>query len=106
MSEQEKKKLSDTQEFDLDEILKEFAGEAAQPDPMAGDTVRMEVPEDIPEPDPMAGDTVRLDLPVQSPEGDTVALPQPDTSEEKTEPFGEQWQPQYEQPQTNWEQTF
>ena len=87
------------QDFDLDEILKEFGnGEAASVEKAP------EVPEAAPA-DPMAGDTVRLDTvairgaarnaaPLEE-EAEPAPAPMP---AEDTTAFTGQWEPEYEQP--------
>lgn len=93
------------QEFDLDDIIKEFkdqpdteeqsATEEA-PQPVSGDTVSVS---------PVSADTVRLDVIPQGnatvrnaapiDDEDELRLP---PQEEKAEPYSEAWEPEYEQP--------
>lgn len=99
------------QEFSLDDIIREFGGEPApeepaeqeeaevpakeetvqepeQPAPVTGDTIRLEKI-------PMAQGTVRNAKPItdEEPEPEIPAAPQ-----ETTEPYSDQWEPEYEQP--------
>ena len=103
MNENENNLLPEEQEFDLDDILKEFSDEpaveeeaapvlpdepaVAEEEPLEGDTVRIELPKEHVVAD-IAAETIRLDpVPEQEP-----------ASAEPEESFGEKWQPQYEQP--------
>ena len=102
------------EEFNLDDIMKEFS-----PEEEAAEEAAEELPEEIPgepaEIPEVTGDTVRLDLPVKEKPaevvGDTVRFealgseeeeaseqrPQM-PAEEKAEPFSDSWEPEYEQP--------
>lgn len=111
----EKEKLYQTGDFNLDDILKEFGGEALPAD--AEEDIRI-WGENGPEPEPVSGDTVRLDTvaqavrqqeasagaddtvrftPVEEPE-EEVTVYQPPRQAEKAEPFSDSWEPEYEQP--------
>jgi len=108
MNENENRQDPELQEFDLDEILKEFAPEEEQPGELLPE------PEAEPEPEEqLGGDTVRIQLPQHrtftDPTAETVRLDRIDAIEEpaappepeqqpREEPFSEQWQPDYEQP--------
>ncbi len=93
-----KKELSE--EFDLDEIVKEFAPEEApEPAEAAEETVRLDLPakKEVSE---TTADTVRFE-PLRSSQAEEAeeepprtAAPQP----EKAEPYSENWEPEYEQP--------
>lgn len=97
------------QELNLDDIMKEFAPETEET--LREDISQEEQPEEAePQAQMVNDDTIRVELPrkqaCEDPLGDTVRLenieqlakearePQP----EKGEPFGEKWQPEYEQP--------
>ena len=112
----------ETQEFSLEDIMKEFSGDgevpeeetgeetpvpAEQESAVSGDTVRIEVPQSSVQEEVNMDATIRLGDAVQM--GDTVRLG--DLSEqaeqqkepmgegaEQTEPFSDQWEPEYEQP--------
>ena len=111
------------QEFDLDDIIKEFADpeeeirektaeeilqeataevlgeeqpqeEAPEEAPAGGDTVRFQ-PVDEPLPESATSDTVRFEpIGEQAP----VAPVEEEPEEEKTEPYSDEWEPEYEQP--------
>ena len=90
------------QEFDLDDIMKEFSGE---PTAEEIETFEEEFPEEAPEPEPeepkqdLTGDTIRLDR-TQIMKG-VVRNAQPIEEEEEPaaqEEFSENWEPEYEQP--------
>ena len=104
----------DTQEFDLEDIMKEFSD---HPDDPKEETQPEEEPQPLPRPEQTAtSDTVRLDTKaVQSATSDTVRLDTKAvekatrkeqkvrgavriTKDESQEPFSEQWEPEYEQP--------
>ena len=113
MNENEKLQEQESLELNLDDIMKEFApeeggiledpvleeqeenqeaGEAAENMPeVTGDTVRVELPQHRKVENDL-GDTVRLDNIEQL--AQEVQIPQ----EGKPEAYGENWQPQYEQP--------
>ena len=106
-------KEKEVQEFDLEDIMREFSGEEDQPqEAEAEEAVEAEAQE-------VTGDTVRLDLPLkkqaQADMSDTIRLDgvnaqeEPAPSEpapaadqtplpEKAEPYSEDWEPEYEQP--------
>ncbi len=117
---QELPQFADTQDFSLEDIMKEFgdaeipeeeeqltiAGEPVKQEEvpveeaaaMAGDTVRMPAIQGS----QMAmgmGDTIRVELPHQeeAPEEEEFVPVMP-PQEEETEPFSENWEPDYEQP--------
>ncbi len=97
------------QEFNLDDIIREFGGEPAPEEP--AEQKEAEVPaeeETVQEPEqsaPVTGDTIRLEkIPVAQ---GTVRNAKPITEEEPeipaapqetTEPYSDQWEPEYEQP--------
>ena len=110
----EKDILEEEQEFTLEDIMREFAGEPEtvpeEPDPEQAEPETL--PEEPEEAAPevlteeenaaMAGDTVRLDR-IPDTHG-TVRNAAPVTEEEpapepeKAEPYSEEWEPEYEQP--------
>ena len=66
--------------FGLDAIMREFSGEKeAEPLPVTGDTVRIELPEQPAEAEPVTSDTIRIDLPVS---GDTIRIDLPVNDED------------------------
>ena len=92
--------------FDIPELPDEV-----QP-PVSGDTLRVELPEEMYYPEQVSGDTVRIELPEDDDvrtdmprsgeysevTGDTVSFA-PITDEQlRQEPYAEGWEPQYEQP--------
>ena len=103
------------QEFSLEDIMKEFGSDPEEETPEV--VPEEEIPEDAPEKTTYEGaqplnevsqDTIRLDqIPVtqgkvrnaqiieDEPEEEPVMLP---VEEEKTEPYSEEWEPEYEQP--------
>jgi len=121
MNEHDKNQEPEVQEFDLEDIMREFGSGSETP---AQEDAPAEVPaealpaeEEVPAPQsapaaPVTGDTVRVELPQSQPKeavsGETVRLgnledvadaptPQEDKPEE-AEPFSENWQPEFEQP--------
>lgn len=113
MNENEQLQEQESPELNLDDIMKEFApeeGEILEEAVLEEVEQTQETEEPAQETAEAAGDTVRIDLPqhhaVSNDLGDTVRLEnieqlaqQTQTQqEEKTEDFGESWQPQYEQP--------
>ena len=113
MNENEQLQEQESPELNLDDIMKEFApeeGEILEEAVLEEVEQTQETEEPAKETAEAAGDTVRIDLPqhhaVSNDLGDTVRLEnieqlaqQTQTQqEEKTEDFGESWQPQYEQP--------
>lgn len=106
-------------EFDLDDILKEFAGEPLPEGEEPSPEEPREAPEELPEKKTVTGDTVRLDHiadavaaseaahgekgePEEAPE-EAEAEPErkpegPPPLEENPEPFSESWEPEYDQP--------
>ena len=104
----------DLQEFSLEDIMKEFGSEPEpqeeqpveqiQPEePLAEEAVEEEAPA---QPEDMGGTTIRFEkIPDVTPtvrgaqhiddEDDPILPPEP---EEKTEPYSEEWEPEYEQP--------
>ncbi len=113
MNENENLQEQENPELNLDDIMKEFAPEEGeiledaaleeaeaeeenqQPDQepveAAGDTIRIELPQHRPVENDM-GDTIRLENIEQLAKDDQEPKP------EEKEAFGENWQPQYEQP--------
>ena len=113
------------QEFDLDDIIKEFAdpdeeirektaeeilqeatAEVTAPQepqeeepqaqaPAGGDTIRFQ-PVDEPLPESATSDTVRFE-PIGDPREEEEPAPQ-EPEEEKAEPYSDEWEPEYEQP--------
>jgi len=108
----------DEQEFTLDEIMKEFGSEESEPS--SEETVLPDVAEETPvQEEPVSeeppvqeasfvgGDTIRMDAvkfttgevhnaqPIDDEDEQPAAPIQP---EEQTEPFSEEWEPDYEQP--------
>ena len=115
MNENENLREQEPQELNLDDIMKEFAPEEGEiPEAAILEELEQELPEEIPQEDPQEafGDTVRIELPprrsVQDEMGDTVRLEnieqlanetrEPQAQPEKAEPYGDKWQPDYEQP--------
>lgn len=125
MDNQDKEKLEGQEEleFDLDDILKEFAGEPGEPLPTGEEepaTMEAEVPaadeKAEPEPEaPVTGDTIRLDSVAEAvaahaeaaapeageaPQEMSQEAPQSDAEEpeEAPEPYSEDWEPEYEEP--------
>ena len=113
MNENEQLQEQESPELNLDDIMKEFApeeGEILEEAVLEEVEQTQETAEPAQETAEAAGDTVRIDLPqhhaVSNDLGDTVRLEnieqlaqQPQAQQkEKTEDFGESWQPQYEQP--------
>ena len=113
MNENEQLQEQESPELNLDDIMKEFApeeGEILEEAVLEEVEQTQETEEPAQETAEAAGDTVRIDLPqhhaVSNDLGDTVRLEnieqlaqQPQAQQkEKTEDFGESWQPQYEQP--------
>lgn len=114
MNENEKLQEHETQELNLDDIMKEFAsepGEALQEEASAQEAPAEETPaEELPGVQVAGEDTVRIELPPKQTHrddfGDTVRLENIEqlakeakpSQPEKTEPFSEKWQPEYEQP--------
>lgn len=101
----------DQQEFTLEDILKEFGSDSAQPEPEVADAAlpAEEIPEGQEEPDQpgsVTDATIRLDrIPdavgtVRNAEhiDDEDEPIVPPTQEEDTEPYSEEWEPDYEQP--------
>ena len=106
----------DTQEFSLEDIMKEFgasvpeepaeeapAEEATEEEvPEAAQQLPEELedtPEEPPQPEPVTGDTVRLDTGLFRKHSKKVKIAEPIPEEpEPSEPFSEQWEPEYEQP--------
>ncbi len=108
----------DTQEFSLEDIMKEFSGGDAAPE--EAPDAEEEVPAVQEEQNMVSGDTVRIEIPqVSAPEvnmeatirlGDTVRLgdlseedtqeqtPVAEMTEAQDEPFSDRWEPEYEQP--------
>lgn len=114
MSENEKLLAQEDGELDLEDILKEFApeeGEILEEALLEELPQQVELQENEPEAEiDVSGDTVRIELPkhqtAANDMSDTVRLEnieqlakeaqQP--REEKSEPFSQKWQPEYEQP--------
>ena len=114
MSENEKLLAQEDGELDLEDILKEFApeeGEILEEALLEELPQQVELQENEPEEEiDVSGDTVRIELPkhqtAANDMSDTVRLEnieqlakeaqQP--REEKSEPFSQKWQPEYEQP--------
>lgn len=115
MNENEKLQEQEEQELNLEDILKEFAPETeeALEEAVSDEKADEALPEEETEPAAelaAGGDTIRIELPQRQTAmedlSDTVRLenieqlakeaqtPQP----EKSEPFTEKWQPEYEQP--------
>ncbi len=110
-------KLYRTGDFDLDEILKEFApeddpgeedvriwGEQEEPEePVSGDTVRLnDVAQALHQQvSAVGGDTVRF-TPVAEEEPEEVTVYQPGKQPPKAEPYSEKWEPEYEQPMADY----
>ena len=95
MNENENRQDPELQEFDLDEILKEFAPEEEQPEELLPE------PEAEPEPEEqLGGDTVRIQLPQHrtftDPTAETVRLDRIDTIEEPAAPPEPEQQPREE----------
>lgn len=101
----------DQQEFTLEDILKEFGSDSAQPDPEVADEAlpAEEIPEgqeETEQPGIVTDATIRLDrIPdavgtVRNAEhiDDEEEPIVPPTQEEETEPYSEEWEPDYEQP--------
>ena len=113
----ENEKLQE-KELNLDDIMKEFAPEPEEALPedvpaeyLPEDTATEAEPaEETPEASAVGDDTIRVELPRkqirEDTMGDTVRLDNIQnlvqeaqaSEQEKAEPFGEKWQPQYEQP--------
>ena len=113
MNENEKLQEQESLELNLDDIMKEFAPEEGEilEDPALEEQEENREAEETAEDTPgVTGDTVRVELPqhrkVENDLGDTVRLDNIEQlaqeaqapREEKPEPYGENWQPQYEQP--------
>ena len=118
MNENEKLQDQETPELNLDDIIKEFAPEEGEiPEELVLEEIEelsQQEPEQTPAEEPEAtGDTIRVELPqhraVENHMGDTIRLDnieqlaqeaqEPvEAPQEKSEPYGEDWQPQYEQP--------
>ncbi len=109
MDEKELQTGEDTQEFSLEDIMKEFADEPAEapeaqipeempeeaPDPLPQETIRLDALETAEEQTPqVSGDTIRMD--VMEPQEEAPA-PAPQ-AQPVQEPFTGQWEPEYEQP--------
>ena len=112
MNENEKLQEQETPELNLDDIMKEFAPEEGEiPEEAVLEELEAEEAETpVQETAEASGDTIRIELPQRPPVsndlGNTVRLEnieqlaqqQSQQQEEKPEAFGENWQPQYEQP--------
>lgn len=93
------------EEFDLEDILKEFAPEEDGPAPeepeeeapaVTGDTIRISIPQ-APQMAMDMGDTIKF-APV-TPEEPEEELPAPEHHiPEKAEPYSDGWEPEYDQP--------
>lgn len=105
------------EEFDLEAIIREFRDapeEAAVPEPEeTAVTVEPEdepIEESVPETPAVTSDTIRLDFvklaasaysgaaPVEDEEDDTPVAQEIPEAAQSTEPFSDQWEPEYEQP--------
>ena len=113
MNENEKLQEQESLELNLDDIMKEFAPEEGEilEEPVAEETAEEQQTEEPAQMSPeVTGDTIRVELPqhrkVEKDMEDTVRLDHIEQlaqeaqapQEEKPEPYGEKWQPQYEQP--------
>ena len=111
MNENEKLREQEPQELNLDDIMKEFAPEEGE----IPEELKQEFPEtedQQEEPQTITNDTVRVELPPhhsnRNEMGDTVRLEnieqlakeakEAEEKKETAEPYGEKWQPDYEQP--------
>ena len=125
MSQNEKEAM---EQFSLDDILNEFSDHPAQPEAaeesaraepeaVSTDTIRVELPAEEPNQpvQPVTGDTIRLDsiakvLRETANPQDTLRYAPVDEEEEPAQPeepeqeeaFGENWQPEFEQPIGNY----
>lgn len=105
----------ETDDFNLEDIMKEFAPEEDVSAEEVEQTLRQVFPEESPEEpeealeeqQPVGDETLRMELPVrEKPKmdmGDTIRLgginlPQTEPESKKEEPFTEKWQPEFEQP--------
>ncbi len=112
----DKEKLYNTDDFDLDEILKEFGGSEAPQEPeedvrvwgapetpaepVPGDTVRLDEVAEVlrhNQPDD-TGDTVRFTPVAGEEDEEEILVYEPARQTQKAEPFSEKWEPEYEQP--------
>lgn len=95
--------LEDTQEFDLDEIVKEFSEQKEEAPRQASEAEEKEAEEETEEEEPkekapVTSDTVRLDTAAVSRAAKKVRGAVRIEEEDLREPFSEQWEPEYEQP--------
>lgn len=112
----------ENQEFDLEDILKEFGGELTEEEQISAETEEEapaepqtqteEEPEEAEQPEVpvVTGDTIRMDVskfgrgethyaaPLEEPEETEEEQPYVPPHSEKAEPFSEDWEPEYEQP--------
>lgn len=104
MDSQEKK-----EQFDLDDIIREFSQKDADTDTLLREMFSQTPKVSIA---PMGGDTVRIELPQAQPEpaapSETPEMPEPEQEPEmppmqETEPFSENWEPEYEEPMGDFE---
>ena len=95
----------DTQEFDLDEIMKEFASKPKKKKSALAAAQKIEEEEATPAPeeteeqaDVTTSDTIRLDTVAIEKAAKKVRGAVRIEEDENKEPFSEQWEPEYEQP--------
>lgn len=93
------------QEFDLDDIIKEFKDPSDKPEQPEAEEISQPVSGDTTTVSPVSSDTVRLDTIPQGKAAVRNAVPIDDEDElhlppqeEKAEPYSDQWEPEYEQP--------
>ena len=111
------------QEFDLEDIIKEFGSGSETDTPEEGsadeeipeeapaeEETPQETPEEAPAANPMGGDTVRIEV-IPDAQGNVPNAEHIDDEDEpmtppeipqKAEPYSEQWEPEYEQPMADY----
>lgn len=89
------------EEFTLEDILREFGSQDSEAEPVSSDTIVLGNITAVTETTDPSGNT-QVFAPVVSeepePEPEPEPIPQPAQPEPKTEPFSEDWEPEYEEP--------